>query len=142
MRHVIFLMILVAFPGVAKAKDPRRVRVYVTESQSWQVSGGVFGNDDLILGDTGGGSRPQTVEVIKTFNDKCPGLTMTIKKEKANYIILFDREAKDILRKDNKIAVFNGDGDAIYTGSTRTLGNAVKDACQAIWKAETPPRFP
>jgi len=32
------------------------------------------------------------------------------------------------------VAVFNGDGDAIVSHSTRSLGNSVKDACEAIAK--------
>jgi hypothetical protein len=33
-----------------------------------------------------------------------------------------------------KFAIFNGDGDAIRSGSTRSLGNSVKDACEAMLK--------
>ena len=36
------------------------------------------------------------------------------------------------LRKDNKFVLFDANGDAIASGSTRSLGNAVKDACSAI----------
>ena len=32
-----------------------------------------------------------------------------------------------------KIALFDGWGDMIYSNSTRSLGNAVKDICQALW---------
>jgi hypothetical protein len=41
---------------------------------------------------------------------------------------------KGLARKDNKVAVFNWDGDAILSRSTRSLGNSVKDACDAIMK--------
>ena len=34
--------------------------------------------------------------------------------------------------RDNKVVVFIKDGDSIYSGSTRSLGNAVKDAWEAI----------
>ena len=39
---------------------------------------------------------------------------------------------KGLLAHRNKIAVFNRDGDDIFSNSTRELGNAVKDACQAM----------
>lgn len=39
---------------------------------------------------------------------------------------------KGLIRHRNKIAVFNKDGDAIFSDSTRELGNSVKDACAAI----------
>src|SRR4029077_10426319 len=41
---------------------------------------------------------------------------------------------KSILAHDNKVAVFNSDGDAVVSHSTRSLGNSVKDACEAIAK--------
>ena len=42
------------------------------------------------------------------------------------------KAAKDYLLRRNKIAVFNKDGDAIVSRSTRSLGNSVQDACGAI----------
>ena len=41
---------------------------------------------------------------------------------------------KGLARKDNKWVVYNKDGDMIGSGSTRSLGNSVKDACEAITK--------
>src|SRR5258705_7122736 len=41
---------------------------------------------------------------------------------------------KGALHRDNKVAVFNSDGDSIASHSTRSLGNAVKDACDPIAK--------
>ncbi|HKQ73808.1 MAG TPA: hypothetical protein VJ810_08790 [Blastocatellia bacterium] len=47
--------------------------------------------------------------------------------------MVLDHEGGKIsVRRDNKFAVFNKDGDAIRSGSTRSLGNAVKDACDAL----------
>ena len=60
---------------------------------------------------------------------------MTNNKDRANYAVLLDHEGgKGLLRHRNKIAVFNRDGDAIFSDSTRELGNSVKDACGAITK--------
>jgi len=39
-----------------------------------------------------------------------------------------------LLRKDNKVAVFNRGGDSILSHSTRSLGSSVQDACNAITK--------
>jgi hypothetical protein len=58
-----------------------------------------------------------------------------MKHERADYVVTLQHEGgKDLVRKDNKFAVFNKDGDAIKSGSTRSLGNAVKNACDAIMK--------
>ena len=109
-------------------------RIFVTDSESWEVSGGFAGassgRNGAVAGSSSGGARPQTVEIIKTFTERCPELTVTMDKTKAQYIVLLDHEGgKGVVRKDNKIAVFKSDGDLVYTGSTRSLGNAVKDAC-------------
>jgi hypothetical protein len=39
---------------------------------------------------------------------------------------------KEVISRDNKVVVFNYDGDSILSHFTRMLGNAVKDACAAI----------
>ena len=136
MKKELFLIILVTgCISLAMFGQPDKVRIYITDSDSWSTSGGFYGSPDIGLSGSSGGARPQTVEVIKTFNDKCPTLTVTIKKEAADYIVMFDHEGgKTIFNVDNKVAIFNREGDAIYSGSTRSLGNAVKDSCEAVYK--------
>ena len=108
-------------------------RVYITDSKSWEISGGIGGTSDAIGGATKGGDRPQTAEIIKTFNERCSNVIVNNRKEKADYVILLDHEGgKDSISRDNKVVVFNKDGDSIMSHSTRMLGNAVKDACAAI----------
>jgi len=108
-------------------------RVYVTDSKSWELKGGTGGTAGGFGGAAGGGDRPQTAEIIKTFNQRCPQVTINNNKEKADYIVLMDHEGgKEVFLHDNKVVVFNRDGDAIMSKSTRTLGSAVKDACEII----------
>lgn len=112
-----------------------KIRIYVTDSQSWEVTGGWGAANGAGGGGTAGGARPQTAEIIKTFNQRCPEYTVTNNKDRANYAVILDHEGgKGLLRHRNKIAVFNHDGDAIFSDSTRELGNSVKDACAAITK--------
>jgi hypothetical protein len=99
------------------------------------MAGGIGGSKDGFGGSISGGARPQTAEIVKTFNERCPTFTITNKEDKANYTIMLHHEGgKDLVRRDNKFAVYNKDGDVIASGSTRTLGNAVKNACLAIDK--------
>jgi hypothetical protein len=115
---------------LAQSEKPR---VYVSDSNSWQTSGGFYASRGTASGSFSGGARPQTVEVIKTFGQRCPGVLVTMDKSKADYIILFDREGgKGVVLKHDKIAVFKKDGDVLYSGSTRSVGNAVQDSCGAI----------
>ncbi len=124
-----------AAPSTQAPPNDGKIRIYVTDSQSWEVTGGWGFSNGSGGGATAGGARPQTAEIIKTFNQRCPEYTVTNNKDRANYAVLLDHEGgKGLLRHRNKIAVFNRDGDAIFSDSTRELGNSVKDACGAITK--------
>lgn len=151
MRKATILLSCVGFLGLAltihaqqgksgastpnKPPSDGKIRVYVADSQSWQVSGGFGASNGTAAGSESGGARPQTAEIIKTFNERCPEVTVTNNKDKANYAVILDHEGgKSALARRNKMAVFNRDGDAVFSDSTRSLGNAVKDACEAIKK--------
>jgi hypothetical protein len=115
-------------------------RVFVQESQSWEVKADAAGVDGTFGTSGSGGARPQTAEIIKTFSERCPTVIINNRKEKADYVVLLDHEGgKDLVRRDNKVVVFNREGDSILSGSTRSLGNAVNDACSAISKDWTTP---
>jgi hypothetical protein len=117
------------------AQEYSKPRVYIEQSDSWSIEGGVSGIDDAFGGGAQGGARPQTAEIIKTFGKRCPSVVITMKKDRADYVVLLEHEGgQEMVSKDNKFVVFDGDGDAIASGSTRLLGNAVKDACAAITK--------
>lgn len=129
----ILLLSFFVLGSVAWGLAAEKPRVFVTDSKSWEMAGGVGGTSDGFGGGAKGGDRPQTGEIIKTFGERCPSVIVNNKKEKADYVILLDHEGgKDVVNRDNKVVVFNKDGDAIMSHSTRLLGNAVKDACAAI----------
>jgi hypothetical protein len=122
-------------PATQTPPNDGKVRVYISDSESWQVAGGWAAANGSGGGHESGGAQPQTAEIIKTFNQRCPDLTVTNNKDYANYAVILDHEGgKGVLRVRNKIAVFNRIGDAIFSDSTRSLGNSVKDACEAIKK--------
>jgi hypothetical protein len=131
-RHRIFVFVLML--GVsALSFSADKPRVFVTDSQSWAVSGSSGGSGSGFGGHMSGGARPQTAEIIKTFTERCPFAVVNNIREKSDYVAVLDHEGgKSLLRKDNKVAVFNKDGDSIISKSTRSLGNSVQDACDAI----------
>ena len=145
MERTLFLLsvLLLALPSLAAEKP----RVFITDSKSWEMAGGFaawhqgsgssdnYSESGGAAGRISGGARPQTAEVMKTFGEKCPEVIVTMKAEKASYVVLLEHEGgKKLLQKDNKVVVFNSDGDMIFSRSTRTLGGSVKDACEAIKK--------
>jgi hypothetical protein len=110
-----------------------KVRVLVSDSSSWEIRGGIGASHNGLGGHLNGGARPQTAEIIKTFRERCPLVTITNAREKVDFVVLLDHEGgKNLILRDNKVVVYNKEGDVIHSGSTRSLGNAVKDACSAI----------
>jgi hypothetical protein len=139
MRSAFLLLLLCASMAGWAAENPR---VYVEDSQSWEMKGAIGGADDAFGGTTSGGARPQTAEIMKTFGERCRNVIINNRKDKADYVVLLHHEGgKDMVRRDNKVVVFNREGDSILSRSTRSLGNAVNDACTAIvkdWMANPP----
>ncbi len=132
MRSIGAVVVVAVLCSFALAAGPPKV--FITDSKSWEVSGGMGGTAGGFGGASSGGARPQTAEIIKTFGERCPQVVVTMRQDKADYIVILDHEGgKSVLVRDNKVAVFdNHGGDSIFSHSTAILGNSVKDACQAI----------
>lgn len=115
------------------ASDP--IRIFVKESESWTVSGNNAEFEGTGGGSLQGGAKPQTAEIMKTISKRreCRGIVVTINRERADYFLMLERVGgRGVVQKDNKMALFNKEGDMVASTSTRSLGNAVKDACLAI----------
>ena len=111
------------------------IRIFVMESKSWAMSGVGVAVEGSGGGGLQGGAKPQTAEIMKTISKRkeCQGIIVTINRERADYILMLDRVGgRGTVLKDNKMALFNRDGDMVTSSSTVMLGNAVKDACLAI----------
>jgi PEGA domain len=113
-----------------------KARIFITDSQSWELGGGGGGSSAGFGGAGGGGARPQTAEIIKTFSERCPDVTPNDIKAKADYIVILDHEGgKSSFLHRNKVAVFTRvTGDSIVSKSTYSLGASVQEACNAIRK--------
>jgi hypothetical protein len=111
-------------------------RVFITDSQSWEIFSSAGGSNGTWGGQAHGGARPQTAEIIKTFGERCPQVVVNNKQDVADYIVLLDHEGgKGALRHKNKVAVFQKiSGDAVVSHSTLSLGGSVQDACEGILK--------
>jgi len=114
--------------------DGPKPRVFITDSQSWEVRGAAGASQGSLGGAESGGARPQTAEIIKTFGQRCPAVTINNIQSRADYIVLLDHEGgKGLLRKDNKVAVFAAiSGDAVVSKSTMSVGGSVDEACKGI----------
>lgn len=144
MPHVILafmtlaLVFTGAFAGEIDRNDPPRV--YIETSDSWEIESDSFwsttdkkGRVTVGGGETKGGAKPRTAETIKRFGQDCKNVIVTMYKEKADYIVMLEHEGgKDLFNKDNKLAVFNREGDLIESGSFSRPRKAVETACEAI----------
>jgi len=129
----LFVCICAASQNPASSDKPR---VFITDSQSWEIAGSGGGANGAWGAQTHGGARPQTAEIIKTFGERCPQVMINNKLDIADYIVLLDHEGgKGALRHKNKVAVFQKlSGDAVISHSTLSLGGSVQDACEGIMK--------
>ena len=126
-----------AKPATATTLPPgHQPRIFVTDSQSWEVSGGGGGTAGSFGEGGKGGARPQTAEIVKTFTERCPQVIVNNKQARADYVVTLDHEGgKSFLAHDNKVAVFDAvSGDMVMSKSTLSLGGAVQGACEAIVK--------
>ena len=140
MRLFILAFIILTFGGAALSQNDSRPRVFIEESESWEVeSDPIFSSTDkkgrvhIYGGSSSGGAKPRTAEIMKRFAEQCPAALVTIKKERADFVVLLEHEGgKDLFDKDNKLAVFNSEGDLVTSGSFSRPKKAVEVACGAI----------
>jgi hypothetical protein len=109
-------------------------RVFITDSESWEIQGSAAGSGGTFAAGESGGARPQTAEIIKTFGQRCPAVIVNNRQDMADYIVVLDHEGgKGYLRHKNKVAVFEHlSGDAVISHSTLSVGGSVEDACNGI----------
>lgn len=115
--------------GTITLRAAEKPRIYITESGVTEIEA-----ENINLRK---GTSSENIEVMKSFLKHCPGVTVTSNRDKADYIVRFDRESPNPTTpfvKGNKVAVFNRGDDLVYSESTRYLSNAVKSTCSAVLK--------
>ena len=81
----------------------------------------------------------QFMELAKTFLQRCPDLTPTVNKDKADFVVTMNWAPTTryfiggkLIHKPDQILVVNKEGDIIFSGVARTVGGNTDDACKAI----------
>ncbi len=146
-RSIGFVVVVSLFSSLALAESApqsassdvaptEHARVFITDSQSWEVQSSGGGNWAGFGSESHGGARPQTAEIIKTFGERCPDVVTNNIQPKADYVVVLDHEGgKQWGMHRNKVAVFTRvTGDSIVSKSTLSLGGSVQEACGAIKK--------
>lgn len=123
----------------AQESGPRKPRVYVTDTASWNASGG-FGNASSVApGALYGGYNPELVDIYQDFTSGCSAIQVTQKKSDADFVVLFDKGTpkKGLmglhgLVKVNKVTVLSKDGETLVSEADRSPDVAVATACNAV----------
>ena len=136
-KFSLLVVLACPLPALAQGDGTPVVRVFVAESQAQAFNAGGSGGTFSATG----GSNDQTVEIQKNLQEQreCEGLRVTNRVRRAHFVVTMDRSEGGFSKRvfgfaarDNKIALFDGWGDMVFSNSTRSVGNAVKDVCVAI----------
>ena len=78
------LISLVLIPSVAQTTTPGgpKPRVFISDSQSWEMSGNAGGSNGTFAAHSASGARPQTAEIVKTFGQRVPTSSSTTNRTK------------------------------------------------------------
>jgi len=114
----------------AGAQAKSELRVFLTDRKSWQASGGLARSTPTGAASEQGELPPAKDEFLKAFREHCPAVKVTMRLEKADYVVTLDQSTWH--SPPYRVAVFSREGDVTHSGATQLLGNAVKEACNAI----------
>jgi hypothetical protein len=121
--NLICLLLLV---GVAVAQDKPRVYLQaVSQGNTWNAF------------------RDQSIEMAKDFEKDCPGVTLTIAQQKADYTVILSHIEVGWFARDNQIEIANKYGDVLSAVDKSGIKGGVKDVCQIIladWQRQTTPK--
>ena len=110
------------------AADKRPV-IYVADRDSAQITA-----NGATTEITGGGTGNSMAAAIKDLNRSCPQADVTLSRQSADYVLLVGDTHGFPGEKDKQAVVATADGKVVFSGGTRLLESAVKDACGAIVK--------
>ena len=120
-------------------KGPHKPRVYISDTQSWNETGG-FSNKSA-NGDAPlyAGYNPEMPDIYQDFTSDCPAIMVTQDKTQADFAILFDKGSskKGVkglggLVKVNRVTVLSRGGETLLSDESHSEDTAVRMACSAI----------
>lgn len=124
-------VLFVLFNSVAFAQT----RVFLQAGAGYKTVPGI----DHPVPRTDSAGHNQFMELAKTFLQRCPEITPTIDKEKADFVVTMNWAPATrffiggkLIHKPDQILVTNREGDIIFSGVARSVGGNTDDACKAI----------
>lgn len=123
----------------AQEKGTGKPRVYVSDTASWDASGGFGRSSSVAPGALYGGYNPELVDIYQDFTSNCSTIAVTQKKSDADFVVLFDKGTPKKgftglhgLVKVNKVTVLSKSGETLASQADRSPDVAVAAACNAV----------
>jgi hypothetical protein len=123
----------------AEQNGPRKPRVYVSDTESWNASDGFSNPSSVAKGALYGGYDPDMVDIYQDFTSDCSTIIVTQKKSDADFAVLFDKGAPKKgfaglhgLVKVNKVTVLSRSGETLLSNESHSADVAVSMACNAV----------
>ena len=146
MKKSVLLLVVGIALCAANAQDKPRVFVQGKGSENVSTNGAAGGGHHWATWGSKStiDAHDESMEVTKDLQKNCSGVIVTINQANADYIVMMNRESKQnrgLLRSNSQVEVANKAGDILTTSATHTVGNAAKDACNAImadWQSHGP----
>jgi hypothetical protein len=116
----------------------KKPRIYITDRDTWRESGWLVASNGTVVAHYDAGLVREHTENVATFNKACPGVVVTENKETADLALVWDRTDWNHTAwsgHQNNLAIYNRDGDVVWTGAYHRMTNAASDACKAVVKA-------
>jgi hypothetical protein len=115
-----------------------QTRVFLEAGAGYKTVPGV----DHPVPRTDSAGHNQFMELAKTFLQRCPEVTPTVDRDKADFVVTMNWAPATrffiggkLIHKPDQILVTNKEGDIIFSGVARTVGGNTDDACKAIMHA-------
>lgn len=131
--------------SATQEKGPRKPRVYVSDTASWNASGGFSRASSIAPDALYGGYNPEMADIYQDFTSDCSAIEVTQKKSDADFVVLFDKGTPKKgftglhgLVKVNKVTVLSKSGETLVSEADRSSDAAVAAACTAVSRPANP----
>jgi hypothetical protein len=129
----------------ADSAQPKTIRVLVIDRDSWTESGTSVATKDVATSSYLAGIQQMHTEQVKTLNKSCPAVTITVEKNNADLVVVWDTKTWQQTSwsgHQNEYTVYNSKGDLVGSGAAHKMTNAAKEICGILTGPAPTPKAP
>jgi hypothetical protein len=121
------------FTFLAFADDQPKIRVFVSDSETWRASsfnaGAVSSQTASAFGMSQAGQSKFTTAVMAQVYKECPSLLVVSKEDTADYFIRVEQDLT-VWSQHQNLAVFDKKGEMVFAASSGLISRDVKRMCE------------